>query len=186
MRPLFTIHAGEYLVGSYIEKHYKQANIWIPSTDTGIDLLVSDRQNRFTVTLQVKFTKDFLPTHTAAEFQEPLRACGWFTINKKKLLESQADFWVFVLSGFKGHSYDYVVVPTNEFKRRLGLIHGFEKSKIHSYLWVTECEKCWEPRGLSKADWRRIAEGKYEEDNRDFTEFLNRPGWEALMKKLRP
>ena len=24
MKPLFTVHGGEYLVGSYIEQHYKQ------------------------------------------------------------------------------------------------------------------------------------------------------------------
>ena len=64
MTPLFTIHAGEYLVGLYIEHHYrKQLNVWIPSKDTGIDLLVSDHQNRRTASLQVKFGKDFLPTH---------------------------------------------------------------------------------------------------------------------------
>jgi hypothetical protein len=36
MKPIFTIHAGEYLVGSYIEEHYKYFNVWIPSKDTGI------------------------------------------------------------------------------------------------------------------------------------------------------
>ena len=70
MTPLFTIHAGEYLVGLYIEQHYKkQLNVWIPSRDTGIDLLVSHRQNRRTASLQVKFGKDFLPTHMSADFR---------------------------------------------------------------------------------------------------------------------
>ncbi len=43
MKPLFTIHGGEYLVGSYIERHFKRVNVWVPSRDTGVDLLVSDR-----------------------------------------------------------------------------------------------------------------------------------------------
>jgi hypothetical protein len=29
MTPLFTVHAGEYLVGSYIEEHFKRLNIWV-------------------------------------------------------------------------------------------------------------------------------------------------------------
>jgi len=39
MKSLFTIHAGEYLVASHIEQHYKRVNVWIPSRDTGVDLL---------------------------------------------------------------------------------------------------------------------------------------------------
>ena len=62
MRPIFTMHAGEYLFGSYLENEFKGFNIWIPSRDTGIDLLVTDSKNRKTVSLQVKFSKDFLPT----------------------------------------------------------------------------------------------------------------------------
>ena len=41
MKPIFTIHAGEYLVGTYIEKNFKKYNVWFPSKDRGIDLLVS-------------------------------------------------------------------------------------------------------------------------------------------------
>ena len=187
MTPLFTIHAGEYLAGLYIERHFKnRLNVWIPSKDSGIDLLVSDRRNRRTASLQVKFGKDFLP-EMAAELQGPLRACSWFRINRDKLRESQADFWVFVVSGFKKHSPDFVVVTTAEFQRRLRLIHGFEKKMIHSYLWVTEDERCWEARDLEdrKKDERQISEGVYENPDRDFTKFLNEEGWGALAKKLR-
>jgi hypothetical protein len=41
MKPLFTIHAGEYLVGLHVQKSLK-LNAWIPAKDTGIDLLVTD------------------------------------------------------------------------------------------------------------------------------------------------
>jgi hypothetical protein len=93
-----------------------------------------------------------------ADFQEPLRVCTWFTINRNKLHDSRADFWIFVLSGFKKHSRDFVVVPTAELQDRLMKIHGSEgKKMIHSYLWVTEDNRCWETRDLSKGDWRRIA-----------------------------
>jgi len=88
MKPLFTVHVGEYLVGSYIEQHYKRVSVWIPSRDTGVDLMVSDRRGRSTVSIQVKFSKDFLPTHVAPEFREPLRVCAFFLINRDKLRAS--------------------------------------------------------------------------------------------------
>lgn len=100
MKPIFSVHAGEYLTGSYIEQKFPNVNLWIPAKDTGIDLLVSDRPNRKTVSLQVKFSKDFLVTSKnwkAPEFQHKLRACGWWTLNSEKLLCSHADYWVFVL-----------------------------------------------------------------------------------------
>ena len=53
MKSLFSIHAGEYLVGSHIEKSYPKWNVWIPSKDTGIDLLVTN------LTFSQTFTKKF-------------------------------------------------------------------------------------------------------------------------------
>lgn len=40
MKTLFTVHAGEFLVGSEIEKRITGANVWVPSKDKGIDLLI--------------------------------------------------------------------------------------------------------------------------------------------------
>ena len=160
--------------------------MWIPSKDTGIDLLVSDRQNRRTASLQVKFGKDFLP-EMAARFRGPLRACCWFTINSDKLRASKADFWVFVLRGLERRTPDFVVVPTIELKLRLKRIHGLKgKRVIQSYLWVTERNRCWETRDLKdgKDDERRIAAGVYENPVRDFTKFLNKDGWGALARKV--
>lgn len=59
MKPIFTIHAGEYLVGSHIEKTYKKARVWIPSSDTGVDFLVTNEQLNRAVSLQVKILKRF-------------------------------------------------------------------------------------------------------------------------------
>ena len=179
MKPLFTIHGGEYLVGSYIEQHFKRVNVWVPSRDTGIDLLVSNRQNSRAVSLQVKFGKDWLVTHMKPEFQEPLRACGWWTINRDKLRTSSADFWVFVLVGFAKRTTDYVIVPTKGLRRRLRSIHGSQRM-IQSYLWVTSHRRCWETRGLRRADQLHIANGNYRHIGRDFTEWLNR--WTPIAR----
>ena len=44
MRPIFTVHAGEFLVGEHIEKKFPELNVWIPSKDTGVDLLVTNKK----------------------------------------------------------------------------------------------------------------------------------------------
>jgi hypothetical protein len=172
MKPLFTIHGGEYLVGSYIEQHFKRVNVWIPSRDTGIDLLVSDRPNRRAVSLQVKLSKDWLVTHMKPEFQGPLRACGWWTINQSKLRKSAADYWVFVLVGFARRTTDFVIVPTGILQQRLRSIHGAQRT-MQSYLWVTNRGRCWETRGLLRRAQLRVANGDYRQTSRDFTKWLN-------------
>ncbi len=51
MQSLFTIHAGEYLVGLHIEQHLRdpngdKVNVWVPFKDTGIDLPVTNKTNK--------------------------------------------------------------------------------------------------------------------------------------------
>lgn len=179
MRPLFTVHAGEYLVGAYIEHQFKKTNVWVPTKDTGIDLLVSDSQNRATVSLQVKFSKDFLVTHLRPEFQQGLRACGWWTINREKLAKSPADYWVFVLQGFASRSTDFVVVPRQELLARLTAIHGQSKM-VQSYIWVTSDGMCWETRGLHRADHLLVAGGQFRHRDRDLTGWLN--NWKPVAQ----
>jgi hypothetical protein len=93
MKTLFTVHAGEFLVGSKIEQQIKGINIWLPAKDKGIDLLVTNSQNRCLVSLQVKFSRDFLITNMGSIFQEGLLACGWWTHSQKKIRASKADLW---------------------------------------------------------------------------------------------
>jgi len=61
MRPIFTIHAGEFLVGDFIEQHFRNTNVWLPSKDSGVDLLVTNKKNQVTVSLQLKFRHTPLP-----------------------------------------------------------------------------------------------------------------------------
>ena len=179
MRPLFTIHGGEYLVGSHIEQKFKRVKVWIPSRDTGIDLLVTDRRSRRKVGLQVKFSKDFLVTHMGAAFQEQLRACGWWTINRNKLHASPADFWVLVLLGFGRRSADFVIVPTSILQRQLQILYG-SPEVIQMYLWVTENDACWETRGLRRREQLRILDGSFSHRHRNFRKWLN--NWSPVMR----
>jgi len=179
---MFTIHAGEYLVGEYIEANFERWNVWIPSKDTGIDLLVTDRENQKTVSLQVKFGKDFLPGKSAV-LRNSFSCLSWFTLNWAKLNASQAEFWVFVLRGFTSNKPDFLVVPTAELRECMEKIHGHDNEKLQSYLSSTK-SKCWETRGLGNDAMLQIVNGTYANDKRDLSKYLNDAGWDALKTKL--
>lgn len=178
MKSLFTIHAGEFVVGDHIERNFRRANLWIPSRDTGTDLLVTDAKNERAVSLQVKFSRDFLATHMPSSFQKPLRACGWWSLNREKIAKSKADYWVFVLAGFERRSTDFVIIKPAELLARLDAIHGKGKT-IQSYLWVTERNRCWETRGLKRQDHLAIAQGQYSNSERDLSAYLN--AWSPVL-----
>ena len=174
MKPLFTIHAGEFLVDHEIERRFRHVNVWIPAKDTGIDLLVSNKDNTKTVSLQVKFSRDYLVTHLKdAAFHKELRACGWWTPTRQQIEKSRAQYWVFVLVGFANRSFDFIIIKPDDLLKRLDAIHGKPAKKFQSYLWVTQNDKCYETRGLNRADQLLIAGKNYSNDPRDFTAYLN-------------
>lgn len=178
MKSLFTIHAGEFVVGDYIERKFRYVNLWIPSRDAGTDLLVTDSKNEKSVSLQVKFSRDFLTTNMKPFFQELLRACGWWSLNRDKIAKSKADYWVFVLVGFNHRSKDFVIIKPSELLSRFNTIHKQEKT-IQSYLWVTKKNRCWEARGLKNQEHEAIALGEYINIERDFSTYLN--NWEPIQ-----
>jgi len=181
MKPLSTIHAGEYLVGSYIEKHFKKYNVWLPSKDTGIDLLVTNSKNNKTVSLQVKYSKDYTTTHMKSEHHNSFRTWGWWTLNPKKVKASKADLWVFVMQSFAHKTIDCVVIPPKTLVALLKKIHG--PKKLHqTYMWVRNDNTCWEARGLSKTEKLSLADGDYENEDRHLTGFLN--NWGIMKKTL--
>lgn len=182
MQPMFTIHAGEYLVGSHIEKNHKGVNVWLPSKDTGIDLLLSNSNNSKTVSIQVKFSKDFLATHMDDIFQKGLKSCGWWTLNHSKIKDSKADFWIFVQHSFNDKNIQYTIIKPDDLLNRLVAIHG-KQVKYQMYLWVTNKSKCWEARGLKKKDQILTANDSYKDDIRDFSKNLN--NWDFILKLLK-
>ena len=182
MRPLFTIHAGEYLVGSHIEERLPKLNVWIPAKDTGIDLLVTNAAATRAVSLQVKFSKDFNPTHRTPVLQSKLAAAGWRTHQEKKIKGSTADFWVFVLPSFTERRTSFIIIPPAELLRRLLAIHGKSEKRLHSYLWVTKSGRCWEARGLNTADQEMLAFDRFRSPHRDFSQYLD--SWAEVEKRL--
>jgi hypothetical protein len=183
MRPLFTVHAGEYLVGEHIERNYPRWNVWVPAKDTGIDLLVTDAGNRKTVSLQVKLSKDFNPTTGASLEQDRLHATGWWTHDPKKIQKSNADFWIFVIQSLVEKQTSFIILPPAELLRRFEAIHGTGNKRIHSYLRITRTRRCWEARGLAMADRELVALDRFSNTDRDFTMFLN--AWKQIETKLK-
>lgn len=177
MRSLFSIHAGEFLVGSHIEREFRNLRVWLPSKDTGIDLLVTDSSCRRSLSLQVKFSRDFLATHMKSVYQPKLRACGWWKFKRMSLVHSPADYWILVLIGFQLRSVDCVIIRPKELLARLDEIHG-RVPFFQSYLWVTANKRCFETRGLREPECLAIAAGSFRSRARNFSRFLN--NWRPL------
>jgi hypothetical protein len=173
MRPLFTVHAGEFLVGQHIESSFKGKNVWVPTKDSGVDLLVTNSSNTKAVSLQVKFSRDFLPIMKLDQVaKNELRSCTWFYADQKKLTHSTADLWVFVLLGFEKHTYDYVIIKPQQLIKKLKNLHGNSR-RYQIYVWVTKNGRAWLTRGISKPDQKRIAQNTFTNKGRDLTRHLN-------------
>jgi hypothetical protein len=178
MRPMFTVHAGEFLVGQHIEGAFKDKNVWVPTKDIGVDLLVTNAANKRAVTLQVKFSRDFLPImKLSPSVLTQLKSCTWFSVDQNKLARSPAHYWVLVLLGFEKRTYDYVIIEPKELLRRLQAIDE-KSSRYQVYVWLTKQQRAWLTRGLKKEDQDRIARGTFVDQNKDLTKYLN--NWSAI------
>jgi len=187
MQPIFTIHAGEYLIASLIENRFKEYDVWVPSKDRGVDLLITNPANKKMMGLQVKFSKDWLATsrdwagRIAEDLKGGLKSCGWWQFGRDKLRKSPADLWILVSYGLTSESIQYVVIKPKELLKRLINLRGNIET-INTYLWTDSNNKCWETRALKKGDRLLIAKGKYSNPDRDFTRYLN--DWNAMRKFL--
>lgn len=171
MRPIFTIHAGEYLVATEIERAFPGLQIWIPSRDTGVDLLVTDGRQTKVASLQVKFSKDYLGA-TGSAPSPVMVSTGWWTFQRQKIVTSPADYWVLVLYQFQSRQFDFVIVPPRELLARYDRIAPGQAS-IQSYVTVTTKKRCWETRGLDKFSKAAVEAGVYTNADRDFSQYLN-------------
>ena len=183
MRPLFTIHAGEFIVGEFIEKVFPNLDIWVPAKDTGIDLLVTGERGRPSISLQVKLSRDYKPLEARNEFEKSIVAAGWLTLDHEKLATSNADLWVVVLiSHERTMKPQFLIVPPKELLRRLAITHGKSK-RYHFYPWVTKKGVCLDGRGLMRAHKRQLVEGTMVLGSRDLSQYLG--DWSALKRLSR-
>ena len=177
MKPLFTIQAGEFLVGDYlIRKYKKKIDIWIPASDRGIDLLVTPRNfSKKGIRIQVKSSRLYGSPYIP---EEKLIGKGWYTIKTKELKNSETDFWVFVIMTMKQSQY-FIIVPTKVLQLRLRKNSG----KIaHMYLTVFDDGRCYDLRGLRKTETILSVYSKKIDPNRDYTKYLNE--WKPMFKEI--
>jgi len=181
MKPIFTVHAGEYLFGEHIENAYKGKILaWLPSKDTGIDFLLTNPKKKTQVSIQVKFSKDFR-TIMSDELKTGNQACGWWTLNQEKIKNSPADYWVFVFNSFTESKNHFMMIKPKDLLKLLVDLHGDAKM-IQTYFWVTGKNECWETRGLSKEDQLKVANGTFRNSKRNVTNKLN--DWKEIEKVL--
>lgn len=182
MKPIFTVHAGEYLVATQIEmeKEFKNVSVWLPSKDDGIDLLLTDKDHKKTASLQVKFSKDF-NTHVKEHIRPNIRGTGWWKLSKKGIEKSKADFWVFILYSFDKKSNDFIII---EPKKLLKIFTNLNRQKeiIHCYITVTKEKAVFETRGIPTKEMQLLYDNKYKNSQRDLKQYHN--NWEPILNKL--
>jgi hypothetical protein len=181
MKPMFTIHAGEYLTGAYIEENCKEANVYVPTKDTGIDLLITSKDSKKIISLQVKSSKDFNATHEKKSRKSKIKGSGWWTLDRNKIKSSKADFWVLILHSFES-SNDFIII---EPKLLLELFSNLDRKerKIQSYIMVTKNGTAFETRGLKDLDKESICDNTCKLSGRDLTKHLN--NWGPIFDKLK-
>jgi len=187
MKQFYTIHEGEYLVGNFLAKEIKGCVLWIPAKDEGTDILVTKKDDyKKSVSLQVKYSKDYLPENPA-EIQKFCRSCGWWnfgqTIVKKSMGKNSVDFWVFTIHSFFEKETDCIVIPPDDLYKRFSKFKKEGKSE-QTYFWITKDGKCFDARGLNKSQQKSVFEGYFNsiEPERDFTGYLN--NWEPVKQLL--
>lgn len=173
MKPLFTIHEGEFLVGDHINRRLGHMyDVWVPTKDRGVDLLVTRiRRRGKAVGLQVKFSRGF---SIREEMARHLIATSWFTLEPAKIRKSQADLWVFVILTLK-HEEHFVVIPTRELRKRIPRGRG---RMWNLYLWVYEDGSCYQVRDLGTEDRLDTVHRGVRDRRRDFSEWLE--NWNLL------
>ncbi|MBK8205298.1 MAG: hypothetical protein IPK87_00765 [Planctomycetes bacterium] len=177
MKPIFTIHEGEFLVGEHInrDKHLaKRFNVWVPTKDSGVDLLVTrKKRDGRPVGLQVKFSRSYW---FIKELAGKVQATSWFRLDPAKIRNSTADLWVFVIITLK-HKQHFVVIPTRELAKRIPKKCG---KRWDLYLWVYPGKKCYNMRDVCNEDRVAALDCGVKDRARDFTRWLE--NWDLLQR----
>jgi len=168
MRPIYTLHGGEFLLGEKILEQFRgKYEIWIPTKDNGVDLLLTHKRGlRKPVTIQVKSSRSY--------GDEPW---GWFSLKTAKIRTSNADLWVFVIPFYtKSMKLEpqFVLLPLSELKRRVPRSSG---DTWHLYLYITRKKRCFDARGWTNCDYERADQGEFDR-RRDYSKFLE--NWSVL------
>jgi hypothetical protein len=165
-----------------ILKRSLKLNVWVPGKDKGTDLLITDKENIHSLSLQAKSSKDHLPgLKLSTTIRQGVKASGWWQVKIETLENSKADSWIMVLYGLKG--YDFIIAkPVELLAKCKGLNRKEGKKGLDIYLCVTSAKppQCWETRALSTGQRELIATGTFQDHSGclDFTDYLNK--WDRI------
>ena len=179
MKPLFTIHGGEYLFGNEVEARFPKLRIWIPSKDDGIDFLLTNKEYQMPLSIQVKYSRDFNWSHGNVLLRPYTKSAAWYSLNREKIENSKADYWVFVnYDGFKQRA-DYIFLKPSELLAKFDALER-KGNKIECYIMVTNDMKCYETRKLRKHECTPLISGALDTTQRNLTNHLER--WDIIEK----
>jgi hypothetical protein len=182
MTPIFTIHAGEYLVGTHLERTFQGCRVWIPSKDSGIDLLLTDESCSRAVSLQVKYSRDYTDSASADPRRHSVTRSTFITVKREKLVASPARYWIIVLHSFATKDPRFLVITPEELLKRIETHHGRRASYILYFNVVGET-KCWEMRA-PRAEIKASLDAGTIAQSRDFTDTLDK--WSQIRNELFP
>jgi hypothetical protein len=154
----------------------------LTSKDTGIDLLVTNLRAGKNVGIQVKFSKDLIVTNMCSVFRKGLLACGWWTLDRNKIMKSKAGYRIFVLYSIDKRDPKYLIIKP---KKLLSLFKAIHRNlrRINAYFWITKKNKCWKTRGLNAKEQHLIIDHLYKNSLRDFTRYLE--NWDSIKNRLK-
>lgn len=114
------------------------------------------------------------PFSIREELARHLIATSWFTLEPKKIRQSRADLWVFVIMTLN-HDQHFVVIPKRELQKRLPRNAG---KKWHVYLWVYDNGTCYQVRDLRKEEKFDTMHRGVRDRRHDFSQWLE--NWALL------
>ncbi len=180
MTPIFTVHAGEYLVGTYLERTFRDCRVWIPSKDSGIDLLLTNAACSRAVSLQVKYSRDYTDSSTDEPEFSAITRSSFLMVNHQKVETSPARYWVIVLHSFTAKNPRFLVITPCELLRRIEAHHG-RLDNYRCYFNVVNENKCWDLR-CPVAEKRQATASGTITPSRDFSVFLD--NWADVRREV--
>ncbi len=180
MTPIFTVHAGEYLVGTHLERTFQNCRVWIPSKDSGIDLLLTNKSCSRTVPLQVKYSRDYADSSPADPTRRSITRATFITVKREKIVTSPARYWIIVLHSFTTKDPRFLVVTPQELLKRIETHHERRANYILYFNVVGE-SKCWEMRA-PRAEMKIALDAGTITHSRDFTDTLD--NWSQIRHEI--
>ena len=174
VRNLWSLEPGECIVAEEILNHIRNAEVYFPVHDVGVDLLIVRGKKH--IGIQVKESRYYIKRR----WKSGHVGHSWQQVKKVKFEKGKGkiDFYVFLtylpIEGehkVSTFGYKFLVVPSDEIEKRL-VIKDPGKRNIFSFCFHFQGRNVWDERVRATLDDPRT----------DYSQFLN--AWEQIDKVL--